>query len=784
MGSGQFSNYGNSLQFALYLEGVRVPFIKATISATPNKPSVCKIDLPPFASAAAIRPRTLVHLFYYDEPFCNNRIGVSTPDKPTWRLLFEGEMSHLDIVQSERAKYVSLTCQDFINYWYHVYQYFINNQKDLFGSQVEIATFANASFEPQIATIYNNDFPGTLNEDIVLNTIFGKSGVTRENPIIGLLDLLVTIGGFAGSFTNPGINRFFGDAESRLKMAGRVFTLQDDTLTNYFNVKSNTAALNIMRGMVQKLSGLGTVSDVVDRFLAHTFYDYVPLLAPPFGVNPSKDSGSGGPPKNVNGAATVLNTILKPKTFFLPAPRCNIFFPDRLSSFKYSRSYLDEPSRLRLKISSGLPSDNVSFVTNAVQDLVIYAPPYLDVGNANPLKVEETKTTSIQQTIYDQVKANALVIPDIKALIKTILRDYGFYPDASNLVFDTSRDISEPECGIVPLLQELDINQSLLIAQLATRDKTKSIQENLLSTPEASDRLKYFLTAANYQLDVQKFACRTVEDISGPFNPNLLVGFPGVILDSMALILGNVMSVTHVLDSAGGSVTTASMSHARTIALSTTMSSLDDTSLARLSFFDATVGSEYKNPKTGATTRPTDLNASDLPPFLNDKYNPSTIESQVYVPVFGTKSVLDLAVETPDIAGVPSYDNVGSSTTDQFTASFNMYKQYLLAKDKIGFANFATRRGITTIDELRAHYTVFGTFTPIFQNAFYLMVKDEFLFDFAGRGPVFKDTGSGGTATKQIQVLNFTKDIRRSLGTDSTSLADGEDQKSGGVVGT
>lgn len=66
MSIGEYRIEAFPLQFALYLEGVRVPFVNATVTAAPNRPTVCTIGLPPFASALRLRPRTLVDLFYLD----------------------------------------------------------------------------------------------------------------------------------------------------------------------------------------------------------------------------------------------------------------------------------------------------------------------------------------------------------------------------------------------------------------------------------------------------------------------------------------------------------------------------------------------------------------------------------------------------------------------------------------------------------------------------------------------------------------------------------------------
>lgn len=789
MSVGKFSSQAGNLQFALYLEGIRVPFIRASVTSAVNRPSMCTVELPPFASATALRPKTLVHLFYYDAPFINSKAESPSPDQPEWRLLFEGEVSHIDVAQNTGNKSVTLICQDFTNYWHHVYQYFINNHRDLFSSAIEIATFANGNFNPQLATIYNNDFPGSLREDIVLNTILGSTGARRSNPIIGLLDLIVLIGGEASISTPKGINRFFSDAENRLKMARRVFALRDDQLSNFFSVKTNTAALKFMSAITEKLGGLGTVADVIERFLSHTFYDYVSFIAPPFGINRSIDSDNSTPKNVSSGEQTVLGTMLKPKTFFLPPPRCNVMFPSKLSSFRFSRSFLDEPSRLRMKIQTGFPATNVPNIVDGLQELTVYAPPKANIASA--IQSEATQTSTIQAGIHAAsptgfLPTNDPQIPAFKSQIANVLRSYGFHPDGSNLVFDADRDISEPECGIVPILQDLDINQTILIESLAiqNRDANKSIQTVLGEDAIAQERLRYFLASANYQLDVRKFNFRRVDNVSGPFNPNLLVGFPAAIIDSMALILGDLDSVTHSIDANGGAITTTQLSHARSLAVDSFLPAMSDLDIAGIFFEEATQVAEYLDPVTGNVTRPGDLDTSDFPPFLNSKFFPANIDAQVYVPVFGTNSIFN-EVQENVVLGIPIFSNSGVQVSGQFEALFELYRGYLLSKDKIAYVNFCTKRDITSVNQLRQHYNVASNVIPTFQDKLYALTTDEELFG-TDSGPIFRPI-SGGAATKQEQVKKLTEDIRRSLGVtrdNNITRVRSTRQRRGGVVGT
>jgi hypothetical protein len=801
---GDYDVKAHPLEFALYLEGVRVPFVSATVSSAPNRPSTCVIELPPFSAATRLRPKTLVHLLYLDTAFINPDLTESAPQPEDWRLLFEGEMTHLRVSQTATSRSISLVCQDLTNYWSHCYQYFINNQHGQLGSPTEIATFVNgidADGQPraQLQTIYNVDLQGSTG-DIVLNSILRPN---RNTVPLGLMDLLYKIGGEAqtadaGDPNKRGINRFFRDAEQRLRMARRIFMIPDPNIAKFLKTKAGSALAYISQ-FTGSLSGLGTVADVVKKFLGHCFYDYVSFLAPPFGANPSREvTATGGVDNNPatfpltfpNGSvpiSTMLTTMFKPKTYFMAAPRCNVFYPSKISSFQYAQSFLDEPSRLRLKIAQGLPGDNVPS-TIGFQEQVVYAPPVTNAWNPPAFLLTEAQQT---KTLADNANAGQAITV---ANIQSVIRDYGWggpggtYAQGENLIFDNTRSITEPETGIIPVFDTLDQTQGIVIGELATAglpdDPIQTKLEKLLNYPAPTDstnenarnRLRYYMAAANYQLDVRKFAERVVTGIEGGFNPNLLVGFPAVILNSMGIIKGELASVTHRIDSKNGATTVCQMTHAQTFPLPSFLSTMSPSQLSSIVFLANTGlnGSFLKDPVTGKNVGVvrspidstekviSDRKDSDFPVFINDNFKLANIGAQVYGPVFGTASVFDR---------VTAGSILGSSGADQYAAAFAQYVDYLIAPDKVSFVNRATDRNITRLFQLRAHYGNATVEPPQIQEQWPFLnngsIGDEFLFGSEGAGPVFKALQNSNGNSKQKAVMDLTQDMRISMGLEA-----------------
>lgn len=57
---------GQHLRLRCFLEGIEVPIISASLTAQPNAPSQCSVQIPATDAAFGFKPRTLVHLFFYD----------------------------------------------------------------------------------------------------------------------------------------------------------------------------------------------------------------------------------------------------------------------------------------------------------------------------------------------------------------------------------------------------------------------------------------------------------------------------------------------------------------------------------------------------------------------------------------------------------------------------------------------------------------------------------------------------------------------------------------------
>ena len=251
------------LQLRCFLEGIEVPIIAATVQATPNAPASCTLQLPPLPEGTRLLPRTLVHVFFLDfyevqSPLLSDAStapGLVTSGKVTptmyersvlrgvdgdggatgefidatavpeyrnqrYKLLFGGEVVGFTWSKNVANRCLVLQCLDWSNYWDYAYQW---NNTDLFGPGVK-ALFSGGS---------TNLFTDFLDEpgSVILRLIQGTS--TQYPALKGLLGgivhLLEAIGGsyFTGK-KYAGQNIFFSMAELRLHITQMITAYEKD----------------------------------------------------------------------------------------------------------------------------------------------------------------------------------------------------------------------------------------------------------------------------------------------------------------------------------------------------------------------------------------------------------------------------------------------------------------------------------------------------------------------------------------------------------------------------
>lgn len=250
--------------------------ISAMIQSQPNSPAVASIQIPSNDYALQLKPRTLVHLFFYDfyqgqSP--NTQVageelrrGSRTPRDPdlegilpparfeqsveneiqdqeneNYKLLFCGEVSGIQYTKQALDRGMILQCMDLSNYWDYTFQY-QGGGGGLFGGGDVTAAFSNAGtrlFSPglfgtgvtdtirsMVLTKPRNypELKGTLLASIVHiieavgGTYFGQRAIRGTNDFASLAEMryhltqMVGADPFPGSQPRLNFGGFFGSA--------------------------------------------------------------------------------------------------------------------------------------------------------------------------------------------------------------------------------------------------------------------------------------------------------------------------------------------------------------------------------------------------------------------------------------------------------------------------------------------------------------------------------------------------------------------------------------------
>lgn len=185
----------------------------------------------------------------------------------------------------------------------------------------------------------------------------------------------------------------------------------------------------------------------------------------------------------VTQSARLHSQIIRPDVWMVAPPRCNVLFPEFLSSMDYSRQFLREATRLRLTVTDEI------FGSDSLLNQLYYAPDIAVEGlNRRQTRQEggrrrnrRGRRPSLQQAAYSRRLMN-----------------------------------HELFTGVVPIFERL--NEVNVFAA-----RTDPVSHRGAQVP-------YVTRAAHFQFFKHRFMARTLS-LSGKFNPYIAPGFPAVVID-------------------------------------------------------------------------------------------------------------------------------------------------------------------------------------------------------------------------------------------------------------
>lgn len=274
---------GARLRLRLFIEGIEVPIIAASVSASPNTPAAAAIQIIPTDTSFFFKPRTVVHLFFYD--YLGKR---PESDDRSYKQLFAGELVAMSFMKDVQSRNMVLQCLDFTNIWDHTHQYYFNlgsDNADLDGRLAQIGGQSQASF---------NDILSPL---IIIQKLINEGADSNNLPrsfpgltglLGGILHLIESLTGVPGDgkINGNAVNPFFVSYNLRTRLTDQFFaSVKDTTSAKLFQL----LAIN---EVIQKDLGQAgyrlSLREIINTLLGYVYFSAVSIPTPKYVKDGSK----------------------------------------------------------------------------------------------------------------------------------------------------------------------------------------------------------------------------------------------------------------------------------------------------------------------------------------------------------------------------------------------------------------------------------------------------------------------------------------------------------------
>jgi hypothetical protein len=330
-----FLSFAQRIRIRLFMEGVELPIISASVDAAPNGPATCAIQIPPLVEGTRLLPRTLVHVFFQDayevsnpyvmdpatagkepepEPLDPSDIErTSTPSVPEnatiitpapcgdtrphewsnrrYKLCFGGELVGFTWTKSPMSRSLILQCEDWSNYWDYAYQW---SNTGIFGPGQK-AVFSGG------ATNLFTDFLSSQGSTLTAIILQGKCNQfpKLKGLAAGIVRLIEAVG---GSYYSPpkdekgnaqrkfgGQNIFFSLAELRLHITQMIVAYEDDPTSKRLLSRHGYDGMfnRALGGLGQQVSIRKAITAITKIMFHETYPQPCPYYKPGTGTDAS-----------------------------------------------------------------------------------------------------------------------------------------------------------------------------------------------------------------------------------------------------------------------------------------------------------------------------------------------------------------------------------------------------------------------------------------------------------------------------------------------------------------
>lgn len=265
------------LRIRVFAEGIEIPVISAAVQVSLNAPAVASIQVVPLPEVLDFKPRTMIHVFFLDtEP---DFADATTKKKIVGQLsgyksMFTGEFIGYSFVKTPQSRAVVLQCLDHSSYWdaCHATAIEYGPNGNLF-TNTGVLSGTNTALFDDIVNQQASRLAGWLSDKPKtpgLTTVSGLAG--------GVIRMLEAIGGVPGH--EKGVNDFFTVAQLRCRVLEQICAEEDDnTAATLLKVQVFDQWL---RNGLQNMGGQVSFRDMLKLLFQYIYYEVVPNPAPKY----------------------------------------------------------------------------------------------------------------------------------------------------------------------------------------------------------------------------------------------------------------------------------------------------------------------------------------------------------------------------------------------------------------------------------------------------------------------------------------------------------------------
>lgn len=278
---------GQRLNLRLFLEGIEIPIIGAQIQMNLNAPATASIQVIPVDTITELKPRTMVHLFYWDfnydlpsrtdfDSAVSARTDALDPDVQldNYKLIYGGEVVGLVMSKTPVGRAAVLQCADWSTYWDTSYQTFISWSPtgNWMGDNSSMWSGANNMFN-SIMSSHSSVMSSHLRRRPKTEGLQNVTGLMG-----GIISLLEAMGGVDKHVS--GINDYFTIAEIKNHLMQQITADQTDNTS--LKLFDNKAFSNWLNKRTTHLGELVSFRDMLKLLFKWIYYEVVPITAPMF----------------------------------------------------------------------------------------------------------------------------------------------------------------------------------------------------------------------------------------------------------------------------------------------------------------------------------------------------------------------------------------------------------------------------------------------------------------------------------------------------------------------